>query len=254
MNNQIYQAITNTINSDTNSTRDEIYVKINELLKTNSEYMKHIKENKNQHQINQLKKACFIDSDFDEELAPLKYQTFISIYSNLKRRKMFKTSQWRKLKENSLEYSNKYRELLSKRETAPVKLKKSAYDLINENLILNMANELNIPPFLMTRLILEGLIKANSIEMIDYDDNLDKKKDKLTVSQIIKELHLLKDERMSSEIIECCAIDDDYGPLIDSIKNLSGLKYENILETILNEKNVSFIKESELREKGNFKI
>ena len=61
---------------------------------------------------------------------------------------------------------------------------------------------------------------------------------------------MLKDGRLACEIIECCAVDDDYGPIIDSIKNLSGFKYEKMLENILLEKRIVFIKESELREKG----
>ena len=45
-------------------------------------------------------------------------------------------------------------------------------------------------------------------------------------------------------------LDEDYGPIIDTIKNLSGSEHEIKLESILKKNGIAFIKESELREKG----
>jgi len=257
MNTQIYQTIIKTINSNCKLARDDVYVIINKDLKNNKEYLEEIKENRpsnesdendliNVDEYNNLMKE-------DESLALIKYQTFISIYSNLKRRQMFKTSMWRKLKENALDFSNQYKEMRSKQ--IDLKQYKSANERLIDNIILKMANQHNLAPILMVRLILEGYLKTNSIELIENtnnneNENNEKKKEKITISQIIRETHLLKDGRLACEIIECCAIDDDYGPIIDSIKNLSGFKYEKKLENILIEKNIAFIKESELREKG----
>lgn len=242
MNSQVYHTIIKTIDSNSKLTRDEVYYILNESLKSNKDYIDQIRTNNT------------IENDGDDETAAINYQTFISIYSNLKRRQMFKTAMWRKLKENSLYFSNKYKEYQAK--NLECKKYKSAADKLKDNLLLNLANEYELAPILMVRLILEGLIKTNSIELVDYDDTSDKKKEKITISQIIRETHLLKDGRLACEIIECCAIDVDYGPVIDSIKNLSGFKYEKKLENILNEKRIAFIKESELREKGstNFNI
>jgi hypothetical protein len=255
MNNQIYQTIIRTINSNCKLTRDDIYLIINKDLKNNKEYLDEIKENRPSNG-NTKNDDLSLNSDEyilkEDDSAPIKYQTFISIYSNLKRRQMFKTSMWRKLKENSLDFSNQYNEMQSK-QIDSIKQYKTARERLNDNIIVKMANQHNLAPILMVRLILEGLIKTNSIELIDVDENNEKKKEKITISQIIRETHLLKDGHLACEIIECCAIDDDYGPIIDSIKNLSGFKYEKKLENILIEKNISFIKESELREKGSLK-
>ena len=269
MNSQVYQLIVRTINSKGNVGRDEIYCMLNNELKENKDYLAQAQARQAVTD-EQLKRKTSADGwismmltakQEDYETAPIRYQTFISIYSNLKRRQLFKTSVWRKLKENALEFSAKYQARVqhSQAMTAAKKYK-SANERLKDNVILNMAHENGITPILMVRLILEGLIKTNSIELIDFaSDNNEadsvtegnnKKKEKITISQIIRETNMLKDGRLACEIIECCAVDDDYGPIIDSIKNLSGFKYERMLENILLEKRIAFIKESELREKG----
>lgn len=187
------------------------------------------------------------------ETIPISYQTFISIYSNLKRRQMFKTSMWRKLKENAFNFSQKYSAIRGQQEADEAEqTNKTSFKNIGEkmknNIILNMAKEINVSPVLMARLIVEGLLKTNSIELIENIETTDRAK--LTISNIIRDNHLLKDGRLACEIMECCSIDEDYGPIIDTIKNLSGSEHEMKLEAILKEKGIAFIKESELREKG----
>lgn len=183
------------------------------------------------------------------ETIPISYQTFISIYSNLKRRQMFKTSMWRKLKENAFNFSQKYSAIRGQQEEEQTKTSyKNIGEKMKNNTILNMAKEINVSPVLMARLIVEGLLKTNSIELIENIETTDKAK--LTISNIIRDNHLLKDGRLACEIMECCSIDEDYGPIIDTIKNLSGSEHEMKLEAILKEKGIAFIKESELREKG----
>ncbi len=273
MNSQVYQLIVRTINSNGNVGRDEIYCMLNNELKDNKDYVVQAqarqattdeqlkRKNSSDCWISMLNECNVIKKE-DHEAAPIRYQTFISIYSNLKRRQLFKTSVWRKLKENALEFSTKYQARVQQSQTSTANIKyKSANERLKDNVILNMAHEHGLSPILMVRLILEGLIKTNSIELIDFvennetgdsglTENNNKKKEKITISQIIRETNMLKDGRLACEIIECCAMDDDYGPIIDSIKNLSGFKYERMLENILAEKRIAFIKESELREKG----
>ncbi len=185
------------------------------------------------------------------DMIPISYQTFISIYSNLKRRQMFKTSMWRKLKENAYNFAQKYTGIRAQRQEADGTDRttyKNIVDKMKDNIILNMAKEINVSPVLMARLIVEGLLKTNSIELVENVEITDKTK--LTISNIIRDNHLLKDGRLACEIMECCSIDEDYGPIIDTIKNLSGSEHEMKLEAILKEKGIAFIKESELREKG----
>lgn len=169
----------------------------------------------------------------------LNINTFTSIYGNFKRRQMFKSSDsstinWRRLKDNSINLSQNY-------------VQKCENDL-KKNSIQDMANEIGIAPVLMVRLILDGLIKQDKLELVEKESI--KNKDKISISFLIRETHLLKDGRLASEILECCFMDEDYGPSIDLVKNLIGIEYESKLEQILVQHGIVFIKENELREKG----
>lgn len=121
-------------------------------------------------------------------------------------------------------------------------------DKQNRNIILDMSNEIGIAPILMARLILDGFIKQGTLELAENESI--KHKDKISISFLIRETHLLKNGRLAKEIMECSFLDDDYGPSIDLIKNLIGIEYEMKLETILMQKGIAFVKENELREKG----
>ncbi|CAF0969792.1 unnamed protein product [Brachionus calyciflorus] len=172
----------------------------------------------------------------------LSMDTFTSIYGNLKRRQMFKSSDssainWKRLKDNSINLSLKYNEKCS-----------SDSETFPKNIILEMANDTGIAPILMARLILDGFIKQDALELVDQESI--KNKDKISISFLIKETHLLKNGRLGYEIMECCFEDEDYGPSIDLVKNLIGLEYECKLERLLIQNGISFVKESELREKG----
>lgn len=259
MNAHDYEKIKQLILTNPGLPRDHIYNLATKLLKTeqttnkdaSSSYDSNIrllKENKNPNV-----KTNFIQDFKDtphkgQQTISISYQAFISIYSNLKRRQMFKTSMWRKLKENALGFSHKYKEHRAKSNESNPNIHKSLKEKLKANIILNMAKETNVSPVLMARLIVEGLLKTNSIELIDNIEASDKAK--LTISNIVRDNHLLKDGHLACEIMECCSLDEDYGPVIDTIKNLSGSEHEMKLEAILKAKGIAFIKESELREKG----
>ena len=213
MNRLTYDKIVEFINTKPNLNRQEIFDQIN------------------QHLTCQNEKA-------------IKFETFTSIYGTLKRRQMFKSTSsnqlnWKKLKDNSINLCIKYKQY----ETDPY--------FNNQNILLIMSNDLCISPVLICRLVLDGLIRTNQLE-INTETLLNTKliKDKLSISNLIKETHLIKNGRLAAEILSCCSLDDDYGPSIDLIKNLIGLEYEMKLEHILVNSNISFIREDELREKG----
>jgi hypothetical protein len=77
------------------------------------------------------------------------YDTFSSICGQVRKR-IFKSQQWRKAKENSHTIYNKYEQL--------------SYDMKNTQIIIKLALEHNLPPVLMSRIILEGYMKENNIE------------------------------------------------------------------------------------------
>lgn len=172
----------------------------------------------------------------------ISFETFTSIYSNQKRRQMYKstTGQWKRLKDNAVKISEVY---LSRTES-------------KANAILQISNELQIySPVLTARLILDGLNQQGLLELVDNIDEA--KREKLnaasiasSLSSLIKQTELIKNGRLAREIQEACFADDDFGPAIDVVKNLIGVEYEIKLERILNEQGLSFVCEEELREKG----
>ena len=206
MNAQTYEKIKQTINSNPGLPRDQIYKILVKLLKSEKNYENAnkdpLKENQNPH----LKINFELGASDEKETDPINYQAFISIYSNLKRRQMFKTSMWRKLKENAVCFSNKYKESRTREVTNETDQFKDIEARLESNTILNMAKEINLSPVLMTRLIVEGLLKTNSIELVDQTESSVKSKEKITISSIIRDNHLLKDGRLACEIMECCSL------------------------------------------------
>ena len=242
-----YEKIVQTIKSNTNITREECYNILlrnltNQLQK--SENVDVALKDQNVDKSNLNLTNLQVDSKSNKPI--ISYPAFVSIYSNIKRRLMFKTSMWRKFKESSTEFSYKYLDIEAK-ESKSNKRFKTIGEKLENNILFKMAKEANVPPVLMARLVVEGFYKTNNIE---YNLSNDTEIDKITVSTIIKETYLLKNTRLACEIMECCALDEDYGPVIDTIKNLSGNEFEAKLETILTEKGIHFIRENELREKG----
>jgi hypothetical protein len=90
---------------------------------------------------------CF--NEVKQKYPNVSFDTFSSICGQVRRR-IFKTQQWRKAKENSLNIYNKYEQL--------------SYDMKNTQIIVKLALEYNLPPVLMSRIVLEGYMKQNNIE------------------------------------------------------------------------------------------
>jgi hypothetical protein len=189
---------------------------------------------------------CFlaIKSKHNEKI---NYETFSSIYGQHKRR-IFKTNQWRKAKENTLNLYLKYQQLSNQNK--------------KPGIINSIAQEHNIPPVLMARLILEGYSKCNNLEnLIEIFSNnsvnsslTNTNIENLNVTKLInlciKETYLIKDENLAAELFSCCIIDDDFGPCIDIVKNFIGLEYEQKLCKVLNENKIVFQTEEQLRIRG----
>ena len=158
---------------------------------------------------------------------------------------------WRKLKENALSLCAKYKEYEAE----------DYYGTKRNNIILRVAHELGVAPVLICRLLLDGFIKMGCLELNPTFSNgaslvsapntpQTQTHAKISVSQLVKETHMLRNARLAAEVLECCALDDDYGPTVDLIKNLVGLEYEQRLEHMLRSRGLTFTKEDELREKG----
>ena len=245
MNKLLYDKLVEIINQNHKLTRHELFDLVNDEKFAQAQGLVQLKYN--------------LDSSKPNELI-IKHETFTSIYSNIKRKKMFKSSasnsiNWRKLKDNSISLCSKYKEY----EVEDYGSSKNGET--KRNIILTLANELNVAPVLVCRLLLDGFIKMGCLELNTVFTNgascvsapntpQTATHAKISISQLVKETHLLKNARLAAEILECCAHDDDYGPTIDLIKNLIGIEYEQKLEAILKKHGITFTKENELREKG----
>jgi hypothetical protein len=133
-----------------------------------------------------------------------------------------------------------------------IELSKSYTESINDPLINAIATFKGCAdlksPVLTARLLLDGFIRTDKLELVDNVDLFDI--EKTTISSLVKKTDILKSGRLATEVLESCFLDNDYGPTIDLIKNLIGFEYELKLEEILNNLGISYTKENELREKG----
>ncbi|CAL1270308.1 unnamed protein product [Larinioides sclopetarius] len=113
--------------------------------------------------------------------------------------------------------------------------------------LLKIADEVDLSPALMARLILEHHLKLNL-----GDKNSDEKETvpKSMISEMLKNPSLIQDKYLGAEIKLCTLIDNYYGPLSDVIRNVSGLETENKLKDDLTKLGISFVDEKQLREKG----
>jgi len=174
---------------------------------------------------------CFKSVKTLVKASSLNEQTFTSIYGQHTRR-IFKSKLWQKAKESTQNLYLKYRDQCSS--------------------IAQLAIEYTIPPFLMAKLVLEGYQREEKcIEQLVNEELLNEfKTPAKLINTLLKESHLIDDERLSNEIFTASILDDDFGSSVDIIRNSIGLEYEVKLERLLQENNVQYQRESELRAKG----
>ena len=104
----------------------------------------------------------------------------------------------------------------------------------NKKSIYEIANIINLSPYLTTRLILQLKYKYN----------------KKMISKIMKDTSLIDDIILKKHIDQCILLDEYYSPLYDQLKKSIGLEYEYILCNKLNNYQISYIDEDELKSKG----
>ncbi len=102
--------------------------------------------------------------------------------------------------------------------------------------IIDIAENAKFSPYLLLRLMLERMLV--------------KKGDKVTVSDYVRDLSLIADERLREESRTC--INEDYfnSPSVDRIRHSIGVEWEYVLLEKLRNRGISFETEDELRSKG----
>lgn len=113
------------------------------------------------------------------------------------------------------------------------------------------------PPGIITRMALDidvcpGLL-ARSILEFHYNEKGDvekKQSNKSLISQMLKDTTLIQDRDLAFEVYLSTVIDDQYGPVSDTIKNCIGAEYEETLKKKLHELGLAFRDEKNLKARG----
>ncbi|XP_066536238.1 CDAN1-interacting nuclease 1 isoform X1 [Hoplias malabaricus] len=124
------------------------------------------------------------------------------------------------------EYYQRYRSEAKKRPSDPV--------------LLELANEVDLSPSLLARLMLERFLEEQQGSVSS----------KQVLNSMLREPSLISDVHLAKHVEQCTINDCCYGPLVDCIKHAIGQEHEEILREKLREKNLSFLDENHLRAKG----
>ncbi|XP_030645244.1 CDAN1-interacting nuclease 1 [Chanos chanos] len=106
--------------------------------------------------------------------------------------------------------------------------------------LLEIANEVDLSPSLLARLVLERFLE-------EREDSVSSKQ---VVNSMLREPCLIPDLLLAKHVEQCTINDCCYGPLVDCIKHAIGQEHEEILRDKLRERNLSFLDENQLRAKG----
>ena len=155
--------------------------------------------------------------------------TLLSIYSQLYQRKVKKCFHRHHRKENVSKYCRIYASSILKRE--------------KEGFLLRLAEDIDFPPSLLARIILEEHFK----DAIFNDSGTVTKG---FISKFIKDPTEITDTILSKEVHICVENDDICGPKVEIIKREIGLKYEKLLHDLLSERGIPYCDEEDLRREG----
>jgi len=154
--------------------------------------------------------------------------TLLSIYSQYQQRKVKKVFHKHHRKETMAKYYIKFVDSMQRQE---------------KGFLMKMAYNIDFPPTLLARIILEEHFKAtiyNGSGVIP----------KGFVSKYIKDPMLIQEDVLRREVEMCIQRDDVCGPRVESLKHETGLRYEKILHDILTEKDIPYSDEEVLRKEG----
>jgi len=109
-------------------------------------------------------------------------------------------------------------------------------------IILRMAEQIDLSPSLLARIILERFIaehpEEGQIATRQY------------LSQLMRDTTRIKDKHLALEIFMCNVEDDDYSPITEVIKYNIGEEYEIFLKKKVKAIGIPFLDENQLQQKG----
>jgi len=143
-------------------------------------------------------------------------------------------------------YGQKYQDLM--RRTLPTHRKPENMAVyfkryISGENILSISQSINISPCLISRMIIE-------LQLIDQDPDLSTSQIKSEVTKCIKDTSFIEDKRLRWEVDQCIKYDDNYSPLVERVRHMIGVEYEQQLNLKLSELGIPFKTESEMRKLG----
>ncbi|XP_042221097.1 CDAN1-interacting nuclease 1-like [Homarus americanus] len=108
-------------------------------------------------------------------------------------------------------------------------------------ILVRKAKEMDYSPAMLAKLILEQYLTANFPDMTV---------NKSRVNGFLRDTTQIQDRDLGYDVYLCLLEDDVYGPFVDSIKHSIGHEYEFFLRRKLEELNISYYDEDELRLRG----
>ncbi|XP_056282078.1 CDAN1-interacting nuclease 1 isoform X3 [Pseudoliparis swirei] len=115
--------------------------------------------------------------------------------------------------------------------------------------LLQLANEVDLSPALMARLILDRFLQGLEGGMRAWYGSACEAS-KTVLNSMLKEPSLIPDQMLAKHVYQCTINDCCYGPLVDCIKHAIGQEHEVLLCDKLKERNLSFLDENQLRVMG----
>ncbi|XP_016888361.1 CDAN1-interacting nuclease 1 [Cynoglossus semilaevis] len=149
----------------------------------------------------------------------------------------------------SLEYQKRTKRTIS-RHHAPDVIESHYQRYLSESkarptapVLLELANEVDLSPALMARIILDRFLQDLEGETREYHFSISH-----SVLSVIPSIIL--SHNISSPSFQCTINDCCYGPLVDCIKHAIGQEHEVLLRDKLKERNLSYLDENQLRTMG----
>ena len=127
-------------------------------------------------------------------------------------------------------YFTRYRQRISDPSNTPGKI------------LVQLANQVDLSPALLARIILERYLFYASGEETPVP--------KAEVTKLMREPCLIPDPALSLEVQQCTLFDSSYGPVVESIKHSIGVELEVHLKMTLQDHRLAFLGEEEMRKKG----
>ncbi|XP_023709855.1 protein C15orf41 homolog isoform X2 [Cryptotermes secundus] len=109
--------------------------------------------------------------------------------------------------------------------------------------MLRLAEEIDLSPALLARMILEKFYEKHSEEGAEPAT-------KSFLTKLMKDTTLIKDKDLAYEIYLCVVYDDQYGAITDCVKHSLGQEYEFRLQRMVKDLNIPFRDEEHLRRHG----